>query len=470
MKKIFSLLTPLAIVACTSTTEIEPVEPTLNDHYVFENVRVLPMTGGKSIDNARVVVRDDRIVVVEGMSDGTRPVGATVIDGTGKTLTPGLADMHVHYWPETGPMYIANSITTVRNLWGNLDSEAWDVSAKTGAIVAPHHYFSGPLMDGPEPIWGEGSVRIASVDQVVGAIEAQRSAGFKAVKLYEGLTPDIYRAAVAAAQERDMQVWTHTPGGLTYEDVIALGVDSIEHLNNVQDLVVPDGFEVIPGNAGYLTAWSVAVPDKMTELAQKTSEAGVWNAPTYTVTMPQTEYEANADAFFARPEMAYLGPGLVGWWRGTVDPDAADNIEIARTAAQNYRMMIKALYDAGAPLLIGTDSPNPFTIPALAIHDELQAFVDAGIPVEEVLRIATSEAARFFGEEGQWGVIAPDARADLVLLDTDPLTDLSTFKRPLGVMMNGHWYDRAAIDAGLETVLAEVAREKAEAEKAQEEE
>ena len=466
MKKIFALAASVVLITVTGAFAAESDEPGV---FVFENVRVLPMTGDDPIESARVVVQDDKVITVEAMDAGSSPADATVIDGSGKTLTPGLADMHVHYWPETGPLYIANGVTTVRGPWGTGSSQSWDDSAKAGTIVAPHFYFSGPLMDGPEPIWGEGSIRISSVEEVKGAIEAQRAAGFKAVKLYERLTPEIFKAAVAAAKEAKMQVWTHTPGGMTYEEVIALGVDSMEHLNNVQDLVIPDDEAFLASEPNYMQKWAAAEPEKMAELAKKTADAGVWNAPTYSVTMQEAVYAADPQAFLARPESKFLGPGLVGWWMGSADPNAADELETARAAAAGYKKMIKALYDADAPLLIGTDSPNPFTSPAFAIHDELAAFVDAGIPVEDVLRIATAEAAKFFGEEGQWGVVAPDTRADLVLLDADPTDDLSTYRRPVGVMMNGHWYDRGAIEAGLGMVLADVARQKEEAAKAQQE-
>ncbi|TDI40436.1 MAG: hypothetical protein E2P02_16950 [Acidobacteria bacterium] len=115
------------------------------------------------------------------------------------------------------------------------------------------------------------------------------------------------------------------------------------------------------------------------------------------------------------------------------------------------------LYDAGVPLLIGTDTPNPFVIPGFAIHDELAAFVDAGIPVDEVLRIATADAAKFLREEGQWGVVAADARADLVLLDGDPRDDLSVLRRPAGVMVNGHWYDSAILSDALDKLRERIA-------------
>ncbi len=413
------------------------------DITVFENVRVLTMTPAGTLTEATVVVTGDQVTSV-GPAPDEIPGDATIIDGTGMTLMPGLADMHVHYFSENeGPMFLANGVTTVRNLWGTAQTFALDTGNKTGTTAGPHVYTSGPLMDGPNPIWGESSVKITAPEQVVGAIESQRAVGFKAVKLYEGLTPETYRAAVAAARERNMQVWTHTPEEMSVDEVIELEVDSIEHFEDVGDFIyVPAGDEE---DVSYFARWANADRAKMQELVTLSVEKGVWHSPTYAVIAKRYEYGAAPDAFFEMPESGYVGPFLADWWRGSAARMTPYD-ELKRAAADRQLELIKMLYDAGAPLLIGTDTPNPFVLPGFAIHDELAAFVEAGIPVADVLRIATADAARFLREEGQWGVVQAGARADLVLLDGDPLSDLSTLRTPAGVMMNGRWYgaDRLA--------------------------
>lgn len=410
---------------------------------VFQNVHVLTMAEQGALRDATVVVEGGRITRISS-GPGASPVEGRIIDGRGRTLMPGLADMHVHYWSESaGPLFLSNSITTVRNPWGTAQSLILDAGAKRGVLVGPHIYSSGPLMDGPEPIWGEGSIKLTSPEQAVGAVESQRTTGYRAVKLYEGLTPEIYRAAVQAAKDRDMQVWTHVPMSMRVEDVISLRVDSIEHLDNVGDSVFAGD-----GDADYFEAWANADPERMQELAARSAEAAVWHSPTLSVIAKRYEYGADAEAFFRREEAAYVGPGLSEWWRGSAARMGEYDDE-RRAAAANQKAFVKLLYDTGAPLLIGTDTPNPFVLPGFAIHDEMAMFVEAGIPVLEVLRIATAEAARFLREEGEWGVVAVDARADLVLLDADPRDDPSTLARPLGVMVNGHWHDADSLSREL---------------------
>lgn len=432
-----------ALLALAMTASQAPAAAQAAEVTVFENVRVLTMTDAGTLTSATVVVEANTVSSV-GSAPRHLPPDARIIDGTGLTLMPGLADMHVHYFSANeGPMFLANSVTTVRNLWGTVQTIALDTNNKSGVAAGPHIYTSGPLMDGPEPIWGESSVRITAPEQIVGAIESQRTVGFKAVKLYEGLAADIYAAAVAAARERDMQVWTHTPGEMTVDEVIELGVDSIEHFDNVADFIYVA--EAGDDGADYFTRWAHADSSRMRTLADLSAANGVWHSPTYAVIAKRYEYGAAPDVFFDMPEAGYVGPFLADWWR-----DSASRMtpydDVKRAAAERQLEFIKMLYDTEAPLLIGTDTPNPFVLPGFAIHDELAAFVAAGIPVADVLRIATAEAARFLREDGDWGVVKAGARADLVLLNGDPLRDLSTLRTPAGVMVNGRWYgaDRLA--------------------------
>ena len=425
---------------------------------VFQNVRVLTMNDAGVLEGATVTVEGDTI---KAIGEDDVPDGANVVDGTGMTLMPGLADMHVHYWSEVqGPLFLANSVTTLRNMWGSSTTLMLDDAAKRGSFAGPHIYTPGPLMDGPNPIWGEGSAMLTSSEQAIGAVESQRTTGYIAVKLYEGLTPDVYTAAVEAAQARDMQVYTHVPEEMTIEEVLALGVDSIEHFEGVSSAAT-----TADEDARYMSRWANADLDRLQEIANASSEAGVWHSPTFAVIAVRYEYAANPDEFFAMPGAGYVGPGLSGWWRGAADRMGPFDEE-KQAATENQRAFARMLYDAGAPMLIGTDTPNPFVLPGFAIHDELETFVAIGIPVDEVLRMATAEAAKFLREEGEWGVVAAGARADLVLLDADPRDDLSTLRRPAGVMMNGHWYDAAFLEAELADIREDVEAEAAAAEEA----
>lgn len=158
-----------------------------------------------------------------------------------------------------------------------------------------------------------------------------------------------------------------------------------------------------------------------------------------------------------RPEMQFVDPGLMGWWRslaapeGTVEPGADDPRRRRAEAFYGFqRDLALALYEAGVPLLIGTDTPNPLLVPGYSIHLELTALAEAGIPVAELLRAATMGAARFTGDETRRGMVEVGAAADLVLLEEDPREDLATLQNPAGVMIRGQWLDRTTLDRMLQ--------------------
>lgn len=455
MRKAAAGLLALTMAGCSYVDDgAKPSGPSNTDGvFVFENVRVLTMTGGGILQNARVIVADGEIVSAGPVGDSLPPEDAEIIDGTGKTLMPGLADMHVHYFSEgEGPLYLANGVTSVRNMWGTAETLRMADRVAQGTSVGPNIYTSGPLMDGADPVWGEDAMEIASPAQAEGAVESQRASGYNAVKLYAKLTPETYAAAAAAARARDMQIWTHVPGLMTVEDVIALEVDSIEHLDGYHTALAARDKK----NSSSIERWRSADPAQMKDLAEMTAAAGVWNAPTLAVIYNRYVYGDDAEAFFAKPEAALIDAEIGDWWRGGAQ-HYDGTAPAAEEAGARQREFIKALYDAGAGLLIGTDTPNPFVLPGYAIHDELAGFAAAGIPLKDVLRIATADAARFLGEEQTFGRVAPGLRADLVLLDGDPVADLDTLRDPAGVMAGGRWFPRADLKSMMGERAAELA-------------
>lgn len=438
---------------------------------VFENIRILTMNDREVLENANIVVDGGKISAIKSTADYERPDGAVIIDGTDKTIMPGLADMHVHYFSANeGPLFLANSVTTVRNLWGSAETFRLDAKAKAGKDAGPHIYTSGPLMDGPEPIWGAGAIEILSPDMAIGAVESQRANGYAAVKLYAKLSAESYKAAASAAKERDMQIWTHVPYSLSIDEVLEIGVDSIEHLDGYADGIVPDGYKPPAGRGQSLAKWASADLSKLQVLVNKTADAGVWNSPTFSVVYNRYDYARDAEKYFNSDVGKYIGPGLKSWWSSSAEGLASLSAR-ADEAVITQRAFVKSLGDAGAGLLIGTDTPNPFVAPGFSIHDELANFSAAGFTNEEILELATINAARFLGEEEVFGNIIEGSRADLVLINTDPRDDLNALRNPDGVMMNGHWYDReelALMLGEVETRVIEETEKAAQAEQSEE--
>ncbi|APE27833.1 amidohydrolase family protein [Aurantiacibacter gangjinensis] len=422
----------------------------------FENVDILTMTDSGMIESGHVIVSRG---VIESVGDGPLPAGfdGERIDGGGGVLMPGLADMHVHYYADDmGVLYLANSTTFVRNLTGSVQTHRRDQAARSGALIAPRVATSGPIIDWGEPSSRDFFIRVQSTDEAVGAVRAQGRSGYDAVKLYEGLPANTYAAAAAEAERQGMRVYTHVPRSMDVRDVLALGVDSIEHLDGYARALMREGF-TSEADRPWPQMWANADRSRFNELVAATLESGTWNVPTFAITYGRI-YSADPDAYFSRPEAIYL-PAWADYWAASAGQYAA-NAPFYEAQLREKGAFTRALYEAGAGVLIGSDGPNPFVTPGYAIHDELRGFAQAGFSNAEILRIATVDAARFMGLEGRMGVVAEGARADLVLLTGDPHDDLAVLRTPIGTMVAGNWWNREAMDSALAARAARLAAER----------
>lgn len=443
----------LILAACASAPPrvIEAGEPVT----AFTGVTVITEYGGGRLENHTVAVRGDRIIAVGRDGSLALPDDSTVVDGAGQLLAPGIADMHVHWFdPSYGPLFLANSITTVRSPSGGQGALDLIAAVAAGRQAGPVMYTSGALIDGPTSFWGP-EVTTTTPEEVRERVRADAAAGYIAIKLYNELSPEQYQAGVEEARAHNLQVYTHVPRSMTLEQVLAYRVDSIEHL---------EGFDRALGGEGQTVAqrWATAPAERMESLAADVAQSGVWNAPTLIVLLAPSRAFADMNAAAARPEMRYANPGLRAFWQSYYDriPAGTDLAARWRGVQQGHERriaMLRALHEAGAPLLIGTDTPNPFVVPGFSIHEELGFFRDAGFSNTEILRIATLDAARFLHKEAEFGRIAEGMRADMVLLSADPEQDLAVLRTPAGVMAAGRWYDRAALDDMLRAAEAAAA-------------
>lgn len=438
------------LAACASAPAprvIEAGEPVT----AFQNVTIITEYGGERLERHTVVVRGDRIIAVAPDDAIVLPDGATVIDGGGQFLSPGIADMHVHYQdPSVGVLMLANSITTIRNPSGfgvgNGPDTTLALAARTarGEVVGPFVYSSGQLMDGPGSFWGPGVV-IETVEGIRERARQDAEAGYVAIKLYAQLTPEQFRAGVEEARALGLQVYSHVPASMTLEEVLDLRVDSIEHL---------DAFERSLGGEGQgmQARWVAAPAERMAPLAARVRESGVWQTPTLIVTLAPSRAFVDVNVADQAPELRYAQQGLLDFWHSYVaripaGTDLAARYRVVEEAHARRIEMLRALREAGAPVLLGTDAPNPYVMFGFSIHEEIGFFRDAGYSNTDILRIATLEAARFLNKAGEFGVVREGARSDLLLLAADPEADLDTLRAPQGVMAAGRWFDRARLDA-----------------------
>lgn len=408
----------------------------------FIGATVLPMDGERSLPNHTVIVRGDRIVEVGPAGSVRVPDGAQRIDASGKYLIPGLAEMHGHVPPPNAPaqliddvllLYVANGITTVRGMLGSPGQLDLRARANSGEIVAPTLYLAGPSFNGNS---------VSSPEQAAQMVREQKEAGWDLLKVHPGLTRDEYDAMARTAREIGIRFGGHVPEDVGLIHAIEMGQETFDHL---------DGYmEYLNGDQGPIP------DDRLRDVARRTKAAGAWVVPTMVLweTLMGIPELSELTAF---PELRYMPKNTVENWTNAHRNRLSNpqvNREAGRTVAENRKRLLDILEEEGVGILMGTDAPQQFSVPGFSLHREMELMVDAGMTPHEVLTSGTVAVGRYFANADKFGTIAAGQRADLILLDGDPLASIGNVARQSGVMVRGRWLPKAEIDRQLEEMAA----------------
>jgi len=409
----------------------------------FVNVSVVPMDREQVIADQTVVVKDGKVVEM-GASDKVKaPAGALQIDGRGKYLMPGLADLHIHlsdYNEQHNAamlqLYVANGVTTILNLLGTPHHLELRAKIRSGELFGPEFYTSGPFISdafGPTP----------TPDEVERDVVEQKRAGYDFIKIHGDFSREAYRRLFQVARREGIRVIGHAPRNLGVEPMLEERQDAVAHVEeylyayffykNDELLKTAD----LKAMNSYLAEQEKRIP----HIAQATAKAGTWvvaNLEAYRNIALQVE---DLDAALKREGVNYVIPDIAPHWmpeRNTYKRRFKP--ELAPRFRAQYRLLektVKGFRDAGVRLLAGTDALNPCVVPGFSLHDELRNLVAAGLTPYEALRTATVNAAEFLGATS--GVVAVGRQADLILVNGDPLKDVSNASRRAGVMLRGQW-------------------------------
>ncbi len=452
--RLASLLALLAFAACgPAPAGPEAASPPSSQVIAFVGASVVTLAdGGGPVPDQTVLVEDGRILRVGARGAVEVPAGARVIEGRGKYLMPGLADMHVHleHFPDPAllGLFLANGVTTVRNMDGRPEILEWRRQVRDGSLLGPTIYTAGPLLDGDPPRRPDNTV-VKDAAEARAAVLAQADAGYDFIKVYSNVSSDAYQAILAAARERGLPVAGHVPGGVSLEEVLAGGQAAIEHLGDYDDAIEAEDSPFKGRYQWFKRLLAMPMdPARAKAIAELQAERGVWTVPTLVQADRALAPPDVVREWLAAPEMAYVPADAREFWleaRTSTRLDEADWQLVPRGRAQRLALL-GTLREAGVPLLVGTDTPNPFVVPGFAVHEELRNFVAAGFTPAAALAAASREAARFLGELDRWGAVEPGQRADLLLLDADPLADLANLRQPAGVMVRGRWLPREELD------------------------
>jgi imidazolonepropionase-like amidohydrolase len=421
----------------------EPAAAQQTGVVVFENVNVIPMDTERVLENRTVVVRNGRIESVAAVA-AQIPQDAIRIDGTGRYLIPGLAEMHGHIPNMTDAnaqfvedvlfLYVAAGATTVRGMQGNPTQAGLRSRIESGDLIGPRLILSS------RPV--SGNIDAAQAEAIVREAKQQ---GLEVIKVHEGLSVEAYDAVARAAAELDMQWGGHISDNVGLQRALDRRQTTIDHLDNYVLAMLRDP-------AGGITAANID-ENRIPALARATREAGVAVVPTMALWEVILGVHAPG-TMMDRPELRYMPRQMVEGWRNNVAQRIAQT-DAAQAAleAQLRLRMLGALDDAGAVILMGTDAPQLFSVPGFSLHRELDVMAKAGMTPFEILRSGTTAVAEHFGW-GDAGRIEPGHRADLILLDANPLLDIANVSRTAGVMVDGRWLSAAEIQRELDAIAA----------------
>ena len=403
------------------------------------------------------------------------PSGARVVDGAGAYVIPGLWDMHVHAAragraPRFWPLFLGHGVTGVRETGSYRDSLLhWRDAARRAPGRAPRVIWSSPMLDGDPPLYEHARV-IATPAQARAAVAEMDSLGFDYLKVYSGLSRESFLAIADEARRRGVPIAGEVPNAVSPAEAAAAGLRSFEHLWNLFEWCVPgagalrdalaalDRRDALDAErrplrerqwARWLAGYDPACADT---LALGLRRGGTWQVPTLVINrsyyFPDSTWGTDAE------RAAVAADVLAGWDTTRAELSAEYGVMGAaawRARWMHERDMLQRMVAAGVGILAGSDaSDEPFVYAGGGLHEELALLVWAGLTPLQALQAATVNPARFLSATDSLGTVAPGQLADLVLLDANPLLDIRHTTRIRGVVRDGRWLDRAALDRLLE--------------------
>ena len=414
----------------------------------FVNVNVVPMDRERVLHGQTVIVEGGRIAAIgRGLKV---PAGATVIDGAGRYLSPGLADMHNHSdTREDLALFLANGVTTMLNM-----GEAKNSFVGRTRLAVDRGEVPGPRVLAALAVDGSpqyGHLVVATPEDARAAVRLAKANGYAFIKVYNNLTPEVFAALVAAAKAEGLAVVGHGVSSVGLEKQLEAGQAMVAHAEEF--------FYTFFTPPGAPQTDAVPDPNRIPEaiaLLKRTGAFVVADLHNYATIAGQFGKPEVVAGYLAMPEARYLSPAdRVSWANSGYQKRNADLS--GRVAF--LRIFIKAMANAGVPLMSGGDAPSiPGLVPGFSVHRNLAMLEQAGLSRFQILSLATRVPGelvnRYAPGAAPVGTVTVGSRADLVMTDANPLDGLGTLERPAGVMANGRWFDAAELNAMIEGVAS----------------
>lgn len=443
----------MVVAACTVGASLLSAQQPV----AIVNATVIDATSPRPRRDQTILIRGDRIVAVGPKATTSVPINARAIDAAGKFVIPGMWDMHTHVdipgGEELLAAYVVNGVTGVRDMasdWATITK--WRRAIADGALVGPRITASGPYLEGnPQPI---AHIAVKSVDDARRGVDSLKKLGVDVIKFHTGLTRETFFAAARRAREVGMPFAGHVPRTISAIEASDSGMRSIEHALTIPTPCTPAESLALVPKFPVQRVLGPCSSAPLTPTFAALARNNTWVTPTFVAAFEIAEWPQRAlpgDAY-AR----YLPDTLkkfVAWIFPMPDSIPPGSERVGRTMFNKRVSLAGAMHRAGVHLLAGTDSPLRNSPPGFGLAEELVLLARGGVPLHDVLKIATLEPGRFYSATDSIGTVQPGRFADLVILDRNPLADVRNYRSVNAVVANGRVFtreDRDAILARLE--------------------
>ncbi|PIB39443.1 amidohydrolase family protein [Maribacter sp. 4G9] len=443
------------LIACNDGNQIETKKDIL-----ITDISIIDVTDGSVLKNSYVVIDSGRIRSISQKAVDTS-FFKTVINGSGKYLMPGLAEMHAHIPPpevgeerinETLFLYLSKGVTTIRGMLGNPIHLELREKAANGNLLSPRIYTSSPSLNGNS---------VTSKEEAIEKVTQYQKDGYDFLKIHPGIQREVFDQVVETANSVGIPFAGHVPVDVGIRHALESKYASIDHVDGFLEGLVPESANVNPSDNGFFGYAFTPLADttKIDELVTLSKANKVWIVPTQSL-FKRWFAPISADELLSQPEMKYMPKTTLENWRNTKNSYMEDE-NFTEVQWQQFdairKKLIKKLQENGQGILLGSDAPQLFNVPGFSIQHEIAGMLGAGMTPLEIIQAGTINPATFFNAGDQYGEIKEGLSADLILLNENPLEKLSTLHHNEGVIVKGQFLSKEMIQEKLNEIAQHAA-------------
>lgn len=461
-----AILSVFVLISCLLAVNVLAAKDQVT---AFLHVNVIPMDRERVLTDQTVIVRYGRISAIGNASRVKVPAGALSIDATGKYLIPGLVDMHTHLMsdddfpdelaPDELRIMVANGVTTIRLMIGTPEQLILRDSSAKGEIIAPTIYSASPHLTGREQ---GNDFLVNTPDEAREAVRKSKAAGYDFIKVTTFIKPEVYEAAVDEAKKQNIRVVGHADSRFVTVPRAWAAKQQIEHLDGYMEMLLRDDAP-IKGSVSDLYIYN---PDnwksldyidesKIAVVARKTIQSNPFVDPTQHFMKNSFGRLRTEEEIRSQPDFRFYPEKVQQRWLDFYKRNRFLNTVALDKRARWVELrnkLIKAIYDAGGKIMVGSDTPEFLWLYGFTEHREMKAIADAGMPNWAVLAAATRNAHEYLGSIKDTGTIEKGKIADLVMLNANPLDEISNTEKRAGVMLKGKWYTQKEMNKWLDEI------------------